>query len=364
MTARWIRRVSSAAAHVALLAAICLLGAAPALSAGSSPPTLLDPSGQAVSAYGGWAAWSRYDAATRQFALVLRTPAGEVVLPPLPERQTPFDVELGPDGPSVAAVYSRCANAVALTGCRISELTLSTTHAVERVLAVPGGGSLHGPAIWQARLGFLRRNPSGGSEDSAHPTARRPDDLFVWRRGSSAVERVSLPSSRGERGAGWPRGLTGVIGGLTLNGRQLAYTTATGIKTSGFELSMFTLWYQLLGQGPRLIDQATAGEANVCVPSLRSPTISGEWLYAYLHACDPSGSNLDRWTRYGLRARTAQSARGQFVGSSESAIGSIVPDGGGIDWDSEGVRRLDHVSWRAIARPTPDSFCTRNDLFC
>jgi len=366
MAARDARRIRRATACLALLTFICLLWAAlvtPGVHAAT--PTSLDSSGEGVSAYGGWAAWSRYDAATKQFSLVLRSPAGTQLLPPVPERPTPFDVELGPTESGVAAVYSRCTDYTALLGCHVYELKLGETQAGEHILAVPGGGSLHEPAIWQGRVAFLHRNPSGGSEDAAQPTARRPDELFVWRRGSARPQRVLLPASKGERRAGWPRGLTGLISGLTLNGRALAYTTATGIQSSGFALSMFTLWYQRLGQGPRLIDQTTAGEANVCLPSLLSPTIVGEQLYAYLHVCDPSAANLDRWTRYDVRTRRAQRARYRFVSSSESSITSIVPDGGGVYWDGEaGVRRLDHITWTGIGRPTPQSFCTHDDLFC
>jgi hypothetical protein len=186
----------------------------------------------------------------------------------------------------------------------------------------------------------------------------------VWGRGGKP-RRVVLPASLGERRAGWPRGLTGLIGGLTLNGGALAYTTATGIETSGFELTMFTLWYQRLGQGPRLIDQLTAGQANVCMPSVLSPTIVAGKLYAYMHVCDPSATNLDRWTRYDVHTRAAQRARFQFVSSSESSITSIVPDGNGAYWDGEGgIRQVDQVTWTGIGRPKPQSFCTHNDLFC
>ncbi len=365
MSAREGHRLSRAAAYLALLAASTLLVCALVPRARALSPTSLDPGGQSVSAYGGWAAWSRYDAATKQFSLVLRSPTGMLLLPPVPERPTQFDVELGPTEAGITAVYSRCANRTTLAGCHLYELKLGETQAGEHVLAIPGGGSLHEPAIWQGRVAFLRRNPAGGSEDAAHPTARRPDVLFVWKRGSATLQRVPLPASKGERRAGWPRGLTGIISGLTLNGGALAYTTATGIKTSGFELSMFTLWYQRLGQGSRLIDQITAGQANVCMPSLLSPTIVGKKLYAYLHLCDPSAANLDRWMRYDVQTRSAQRARFQFVSSSESSITSIVPDGDGAYWDSEdSIQKLDHVTWTGIGRPKPQSFCTHNDLFC
>jgi len=364
MTVREARRVSPAAAFVALLATVCLLwGALATPTAHALLPTPLDPSGQAVAAYGGWAAWSRYDPTTTQFALILRSPAGTISTAAVPEREAAFDVELGPDGGGVAAVYSRCSNAVALVGCQIYELPLAESPSSERLLAIPGGGSLHEPAIWQGRIAFLRRNPAGGSEDATSPTARLPDLLLVWKRAGSP-QRVALPASKGSRRAGWPRGLTGLISGLTLNGNALAYTTASGVKGTGAEFSMFTLWYQRVGQGARLMDQATAGEGNVCLPAVLSPTIVGSKLYAYLHACDPSAANLDRWTRYDIRTRNAQRARYAFTSSSDSSITSILPEAGGAIWDSEGVRRIGHLTWTDIGRPKPESFCTHNDLFC
>lgn len=95
---------------------------------------------------------------------------------PIAERPAPFDVELGPSGSGVAAVYSRCADAATARGCHIAELELGVAGATERTLAPPGGGSVHEPAIWKNQIVFLRHNPAGGS--------RRPDNLFAWSIGS------------------------------------------------------------------------------------------------------------------------------------------------------------------------------------
>ncbi len=62
------------------------------------------------------------------------------------------------------------------------------------MLAPPGGGSDHQPAIWDGGLVFLRRNPSGGS--------RRPDNLLLWEIGSRRVKSLALPSSRGAKTVG------------------------------------------------------------------------------------------------------------------------------------------------------------------
>jgi hypothetical protein len=91
--------------------------------------------------------------------------------------------------------------------------------------------------------------------------------------------------------------------------------------------------------------------------------LSGPWLYAYLHACDPSANaGLDRLTRY--RHGEVQSARYRFISSGDESITSAVPDGTGVDWDANGVRRLVTVSWRKIAGPIAQTFCSRTDPFC
>src|SRR5580704_586588 len=211
-----VRRLLSILAGVALTALTCT-----AAWAGSPKPTVLDSRGTMVAAYGGWAAWSRWDSATSAYALELHSPAGAISTAAVAERGAPFDVELGPSGSGVAAVYSRCSDTSTLRGCRIYELRLGVRGATEQMLAAPGS-SVHEPAIWRDRMVFLRRNPGGGE--------RRPDNLLEWRIGSSDARSVTLPSSqgRGSSEAGrWPRGVTGAITGLTLDGGRIAYATSS-----------------------------------------------------------------------------------------------------------------------------------------
>jgi hypothetical protein len=317
-------------------------------------------------AYGGWSAWSRSDAASRQFVLVVRSPQGAVSVPRVPARATPFDVELGPHGGGVVAVYSRCVNSLTDEGCRIYELPLGLPNASERRLDVPGGGSVHEPAIWQGTLAFLRRNPVGG-EDIYAPSPGRPDGLFEWRIGAAKVGALPLAQSQGvhddvARGPNWPAGMTGVVAGLTLNGGRIAYVTATAAGDFG----MSTLWTERLGRAPVLIDQVTAGAGNVCDPEFLSPVIAGGWLYAYLHDCPAGGGPIsdDRFTRYSLGAATAQRASYDFIRYIDDQIFSVVPDGGGAIWDNGEVELVPTLTWKSIARPAPDSLCTRRDSFC
>jgi len=332
-------------------AAACLLALGwPAATAGAHAPALLDAGGVSVASYGGWAAWSHSDASTGSYALMMRSPQGEVSPAPVAERPSPFDVELGPTrGSRVGAVYSRCANDAARAGCRLLLLELQSPQAGERALAPAGGGSDYLPAIWRSQLAFLRR---GGS-------ASAPDRIFVWRLGSRTAAQLALPRSRGNRSAGWPAGLTGRITGLTFNGTQVGYVTSNGVGT----FSVTTLWFEAVGGRPELIDQQTGGAGNVCQPAFVSPVLLGKWLYAYLHACDPSANpRLDRLTRY--RHGEVQVARFTFIRFGDEAIASAVPDGDGVDWDAGGLTRVAPVSWRTIASPVAQTFCSRGDLFC
>lgn len=342
----------------AILIAIAFAAAMASAGAGASSPalTVLDKQGLAVAAYGGWAAWSRSDPGTGAYALVLRSPAGTISPAPVPERSSPFDVELGPDGSGVAAVYSRCANTNELAGCRIYELRLGIASTSEEKLAAPGS-SVHEPAIWDGELVFLRRDPGGGG--------RRPDNLYAWRIGSAQAHAVTLPISQGrnsEEAGHWPRGVTGAISGLTLQGTQIAYSTTAASESFG----VAGLWVQSTTGAPKLVDQVTSGAGATCEHAFLSPTLLGGRLYAYLHDCDPSANPAsDRWTRYGLTGHTAQEASVRLVHTGDEEIEAVVPDGGGVDWAGErGLERLTSVSWRALRRPVPETFCSQAHPLC
>ncbi|HEX3510483.1 MAG TPA: hypothetical protein VHT27_05205 [Solirubrobacteraceae bacterium] len=339
------------------LVAVVMLASCLALPAGARAAggTLLDGLGAGVSAYGGWAAWTHEDPAATATELMLRSPAGVVAPAPVPAGRGSFEVRLGPRaGGGVAAVYRRCSDPAHLRGCSIYELAVGVAGAAERPLAIPGGGSDTDPAIWKNRVAFVR--PRGGSH-------RHPDGVYVWTIGSRSSPRpATLEASRGGREAGgerWPKGLTGEVTALTIGPRQLAYVTSVANGSFGET----TLWYEPIGGRPELIDQETSGAGNVCAPAFLSPVTAGGWLYAYLHACDPSGDpGRDRLTRYAHGE--AQRARYVFAAHGDDALGSVVPDGAGVDWDDEGVRRIASVSWQRIPLPVAQTFCTRADPFC
>jgi hypothetical protein len=334
----------------AAIGALALAGAAQAATV-----TVLDPSGSGVSAYGGWSAWTHSGPGVNEYELMVRSPQGAVSAAAVPPSNGVFAVQLGP-GPSggAAAVYQRCSDPAHTRGCHLFLVQLGQP-ASEQQLAIPGGGSDFSPAIWKRRLAFLRPNAAGGS--------RRPDNLYTWSIGAAGVQAVVLPASRGGRepgGGHWPKGLTGQITGLTIGPAQLAYVTSNQVGSFGES----TLWYEPLGGRPQLIDQETGGAGNVCPPSFLSPLLAGPWLYAYLHACDPSANpGLDRLTRY--KHGTGERAKFTFVHAGDDGIDSVVLDGSGADWADEGsVKHLASLSWRRIALPVAQTFCSRADPFC
>jgi hypothetical protein len=312
----------------------------PALSS-----TVEDCQAPTVAAYGGWVAWSHSDAITGQFALMLRSPAGVISAASVPERVSPFDVQLGPSDGGIVAVYSRCSNTLTLRGCNIFELTLSESGAAEAAVRIPGGGSVHEPAIWGNRMVLLRRDPSGGSEGPTF-AGHRPDGLFSWRIGSGRLRALVLPGSQGIKFP-WPRGLVGVVSGLAFDGKQLAYSTGLQLRGQG----VVSLWHQGLGGSPTLVDQTTSGGASVCRPAFLSPTFSGGWVYSYFHACTANGDvGADRWTRYSLGGHRTQRARVAFLRYPDELIFAVVPVASGVVWDNGEVLESTDVTWRPISR--------------
>ena len=313
----------------------------------------LDAQGSGVSAYGGWAAWSR-PVAAGGFELVVRSPQGTISIAPVAAKPRPFDVGLGPSAGGVAAVFSVCPDGT----CHIERLRLGVAGAEPTTLAIPGGGSDREPAIWNDVVAFVRRNPTGGSDNPQDP-GRRPDLLFEWRIGARRVAALTLPTTRAVRqsfaGGGWPAGLTGTIDSLTLRGTEVAYSTTTGAPDNP-QFGIMALWLEDERGAPHLVDTTTGGAGNVCLPSFDSPVIRGPWLYAYLRACATS-DNEDRFTRYGLDGHGAEVAQHNFLHYLDDELTTVVPDGAGVDWDDFGIQHLARLRWAPIARPVAQTFC-------
>jgi len=350
-----VARPPAGALALRLLGALALALTALACATGSAlaaARVVLDSEGSDVASYGGWTAWT--DPSSGEYELISRSPSGRISPARAAKREAPLDLKLGPSPAGVVAVYSRCAGQGTDAGCHIYEYNLS--HESETAIGAPGT-SVHEPAIWDGELVFLRRNPSGGG--------LRPDNLFAWRIGTARAYAQQLPVSRGVTSAEagrWPKGSTGVVSGLTIHGQQIAYATSRTSESFGIS----SLWLQRIGGPPRLIDQVTSGAGATCEPAFLSPTIVGPWLYAYLHACDPSANPaLDRWTRYSLSGRSAERARHTFLRTGDEEVNAFATDGTLVDWaDEGGVHQLTGLSWATIPRPVPETFCSLAHPVC
>jgi hypothetical protein len=111
-----------------------------------------------VAAYDGTVVWSSYDAAAKDYRLVLSKDGGAPAALPVAPRATPFDVDLGRNANgSTYAVYTRCG-----PGCDIYCLSLATgveTHLTQ--FSSPTADERE-PTIQAGRIAFLRRDKSGG----------------------------------------------------------------------------------------------------------------------------------------------------------------------------------------------------------
>ena len=176
----------------------------------------------AVSAYGGWLAWSSFDPASGEYRLMARGAGGPSVVP-VASRQAPFDVDLGPDAEgNVVAVYSRCADTFDFPinqyarrpseGCDLFKYDFAT--GTERKLdgASTNQASEYLPTIWRDEIAFAR--------------------IYEQREGKRGIYPYLYVRQLADRGAtsrrqpGGARGLTGRPGptGLDLANRHLAFS--------------------------------------------------------------------------------------------------------------------------------------------
>lgn len=102
-------------------------------------------------------AWSRWNPATKRYALWAERPGSRPRRLPVRPRAQPFDVDVGPSRrgrPSL--VYSRCPGVREPRGCRIYRFSF----AEGREAPVSGlsrrGRSDTNPAVWRGRLAFIR----------------------------------------------------------------------------------------------------------------------------------------------------------------------------------------------------------------
>jgi hypothetical protein len=192
-----------------------------------------------VAGYGRWEAWSRYDAASGRYALVIREGSGAVFEPSLPTSNRPWDVSLGPDADgNVVAVYRRCGS----SGCDIRRYNTASGHDIKLSTVSSPFYDEATPAIWGATVVFTRR-------------IRGCDVPYVKHLRSSAPSRRLLK----RKCLTTPAGQTSIRGSrIVISSVDLSHTDKGGAGRKTSELRR----YSSRAAGSRVILSATFGEES------------------------------------------------------------------------------------------------------
>jgi hypothetical protein len=319
-----------------LAALVGIAAAVPAAHAGELP-IAVETRASTVSAFGGYVAWSHYDAASHAFSLLVRDPSGAVRTAAAGSRSVPFDVDLGPgvDGRPVA-VYSRCERDpdplpfmvefyAAGRGCRIYRLALSAPGARPRRVptGLPSSRSTVLPTIWRDRIAFAAR-PS----PSAHGDARLRVAVYT-RRGTGATRRLpGGPLGLVERGNGvaygqGPTTLDLASGWLALAWQYLGEPPACRIPPGELAPNRNTYEVRLVHvvtrPTTRVLDRGCVDDA---ITGVASPSISGGRVhYLVGHATG------DLRTLLRSRPLTGGSAADVLSDPASSQVVSYAQDG-------------------------------------
>ncbi|HXD56891.1 MAG TPA: hypothetical protein VN606_03190 [Thermoleophilaceae bacterium] len=162
------------------------------------------PAATRVSAFGGRAAWSVFDPATKLYSLVTWT---EGLSSPQPTRvkprRVPFDVDLGPNSrDAVVAVYSRCRHEPS-GGCDLYVYDFGSRRESRIRSTTVRGGSEFLPTIWRSRIAFAR----------------------VWEKRKRKVSYIyTRRLTRRDRSQRLAGGSSGTPTSLDLRGSRLALT--------------------------------------------------------------------------------------------------------------------------------------------
>lgn len=214
-----------------LVTAVGLIGGMLAVPAAGRVLARDVPGAQAVSAYGGTAAWSELDRSGERYVLTTWR-AGKTRRVRVAPNDRPFDVDLGP-GPNgeTVAVYSRCTrpdafidprfdapNWTVSRGCRIYEADLRTGRERRLRSTHVAGGSEYLPTVWRRNIAFARLRGTSGVAD-----------VVVQRRTGETLRRVP-GGPPGEFAKGPPDvALTPGPLSLDLRGEALAYVWTYGV---------------------------------------------------------------------------------------------------------------------------------------
>lgn len=266
-----------AAILISLAATVLAAAATPALADDVVADDLIRDT--PIAARSGVLAWSRYDAASGRYNLMLKG-AGAAAKAPIAGALQPFDVSLGNDRRGrLVALYTRCATA---KGKRCDVYRYDVRTATEQKVK-----SVSGPSedeAWPVQAGdllaFARRRPFGLSKRAE---IRDCDLVFVKRLSSRA------PSKRLDRGA------CSRTTGLSIRGTRIVQVTF-GSPPSATRFASQVRLLSARGGAVKVLAQQSSGEESnaFAAPSQSAGSI---WLTRTGVHPKPSFVRLDIATR-------------------------------------------------------------------
>lgn len=282
-----------------LFALFALLAVTPAI-ARADTPIAVTPGPTNVAAYGGFVAWSQYDASTRQFQLAIAQSGAAPKIIRAASSPAPLEVSLGPDSKGrVVALYVRCTSAPknqndVANGCDAWRYQTSS-------------GA-------QAKLGF-----SSPHDDEEWPAQWR--GTFVFGRalmsgsGTSQV-RCDVPYRRavsGSTSSRMDRGHCAAMNGLAIRGTVVGQTSIARYESQVRLLSS-------RGGPLRVAASSSYGEES---NYLGGPALDSTYVYAARYGVHPIQSFV-RIKRSGLAK--------QEVPARLALAGTIAIDGQAVSY--------------------------------
>jgi hypothetical protein len=272
------------------------------------------PQAPKVSAYGQALAWSEFDSGAGGWRLVLRV-GGVTVMPAVPARSSPFDVDLGSDGQGrLVASYSRCSaptQGLELPhGCRLYFYDLAA--AVERPIAVANaaGRSQFDPSMAAGKVAFVRvddRRPVGAGNRAR---------IYVQRLAGGRPRELPGGSANNDSRTG-PTA-------LDLSPTALAFSWAThgpGLLPEAFEYGDAELRVDGLSGGQTLVERSTGGNLS-SITELPPTLVAGAVDYGVAITGDTTEYTLRTFGLPDARAGVASALPG-LASTATSSAGTV-----------------------------------------
>ncbi len=280
------------------LAFLALLALAPAARADTAVG--VTPGNTNVASYGGYVAWSQYNATTKQYALELQKHGAAPKAISAASSPAPLEVSLGPDSAgTVVALYVRCTSAPTrpndiANGCDAYRYNTSTGSQAKLALSSPSYDE-EWPAQWKGQFVFGRAVLSGSGT-----SAIRCD--VPYRRALSATS-----SSRMDRGS------CAAMNGLALRGTVVGQTTIARYHSQVRLLST-------KGGPVTVADSTSYGEESNL---FGGPALDSTYVYAAHYGVHPTQAFL-RIKRSGLSKQETQ--------AHMALLGTVAIDGQTISY--------------------------------